>query len=74
MAEEYEILIEEINPCGGDSRAKRQFIEAEVESPEAFVKSHTTFPILDSGSTPEGDIVITAGDGHGYLQRYVFTK
>ena len=29
---EYEIVIETINPCGGDRHAKREIIEAECES------------------------------------------
>lgn len=40
---EYEILIETINPCGGEAHAKREIIEAKAESPEAYVKAkHAT--------------------------------
>ena len=37
---EYEILIETVNPCGGDRHAKREIIEAECESPEAYVEAN----------------------------------
>ena len=33
---EYEIFIEEINPCGGEKYSKKTLIEAEAASPEAF--------------------------------------
>ena len=35
---EYEIFIEEINPCGGEKYSKKSLIEAEADSPEAYVK------------------------------------
>ena len=31
---EYEILVETMNPCGGASHAKKEFIEAEAERPK----------------------------------------
>ena len=37
---EYEIIIETINPCGGTKHAQNEIIEAEAESPEAYVKEH----------------------------------
>ena len=33
---EYEIFIEEINPCGGEQYRKKTLIEAEAVSPEAM--------------------------------------
>ena len=71
---EYEILIETINPCGGESHAKKEIIEVECESPEAYVAANAPFPVLDSGKTPEGDRVITTGDGKGCIVRYIFTE
>ena len=41
---EYEILIETINPCGGERHAKKEIMEAECESPEAYVKENATYP------------------------------
>ena len=34
---EYEVLIETINPCGGEAHAKKEFQEIETESPERWV-------------------------------------
>ncbi len=71
---EYEILIETINPCGGESHAQKEIIEAEAESPQAYVKSKVSYPIIDETKTPEGDTVITTGDGKGIIVRYTFTE
>ena len=38
---EYEIFIEEINPCGGEQYSKKTLIEAEAVSPEAYVKENS---------------------------------
>ena len=43
---EYEIFIEEINPCGGEQYSKKTLIEAEAVSPEAYVKENGRFPVL----------------------------
>ena len=45
---EYEIFIEEINPCGGEKYSKKSLIEAEADSPEAYVKENGRFPVLES--------------------------
>ena len=45
---EYEIFIEEINPCGGEQYSKKTLIEAEAVSPEAYVKENGRFPVLES--------------------------
>ena len=37
---EYEIFVEEINPCGGEKHSKKTLIEAEADSPEAYVKEN----------------------------------
>ena len=34
---EYEVIIEEITPCGGETYARKEIIEVEAESPEAYV-------------------------------------
>ena len=31
---EYEVLIETINPCGGEAHSKKEFLDVEAESPE----------------------------------------
>lgn len=71
---EYEILIEDINPCGGSQYAKKTFLEAEAESPEAYVKQNGKWPILEMARNADGDVVITTGDGSGNIIRYTFSE
>lgn len=71
---EYEVLVETINPCGGDRHAKKEFLEIEAKSPEQYVADNGTFPVMSSGKTPEGDVIITTGDGKGSMVRYTFTR
>ena len=71
---EYEIFMEEINPCGGEKYSKKSLLEAEAESPEAYVKANGRFPILESTTNASGDVVITTGDNHGTFVRYTFTE
>ena len=59
---EYEIFIEDINPCGGEQYSKKTLIEAEAASPEAYVKENGRFPILETTSNENGDVVIVTGD------------
>lgn len=46
---EYEIFIETMNPCGGAKYAKQEIIESEAESPEAYIKEHAKYPVLEIG-------------------------
>ena len=55
---EYEIFIEEINPCGGEKHSKKTLIEAEAASPEAYVKENGRYPVLETTSNANGDVVI----------------
>lgn len=71
---EYEVLIERIDPCGGERHAKKEFLEVEAESPEAYVQANAAFPVVDSGKNSSGDVVITTGDGRGTIVRYTFTE
>lgn len=71
---EYEIFIEEINPCGGEKFSKKTLIEAEADSPEAYVKENGRFPVLEAMSNENGDVVILTGDGNGSFVRYTFTE
>lgn len=71
---EFEILIETINPCGGEGHAKKEIVEAECESPEAYVKANAPFPVMDRTETPNGDALIITGDGKGNMVRYTFTE
>ena len=70
---EYEIFIEDINPCGGEKYSKKTLIEAEAESPEAYVKENGRFPILETTSDKNGDVVIVTGN-RGSFVRYTFTE
>ena len=70
---EYEVLIEIINPCGGEAHCQKEFKEVEAESPEAYVRTQGRYPILDSGKNAAGDTIITTGDGKGAIIRYTFT-
>ena len=71
---EYEIFVEEINPCGGEKHSKKTLIEAEADSPEAYVKENGRFPILESILNENGDVVIVTGDNHGSIVSYTFTE
>ena len=71
---EYEIFVEEINPCGGEKHSKKTLIEAEADSPEAYVKENGRFPILESILNENGDVVIVTGDNHGSIVHYTFTE
>ena len=71
---EYEIFVEEINPCGGEKHSKKTLIEAEADSPEAYVKENGRFPIVESILNENGDVVIVTGDNHGSIVRYTFTE
>lgn len=71
---EYEVFIEDINPCGGTQYGKKDLIEIIVESPEAYVKANGRFPIMEMTTNSSGDTVITTGDGKGNIVRYTFTE
>ena len=71
---EYEIFIEEINPCGGEKHSKKNLIEVEAASPEAYVKENGRYPVLETTSNANGDVVIVTGDGQGTFIRYTFTQ
>ena len=70
---EYELCIESMNPCGGSEYARREILDVETDSPEAWVKANAPMPILEI-SEADGSIIITTGDGHGYITRYMFTE
>ena len=71
---EYEIFIEEINPCGGEKHSKKILIEAEAASPEAYVKENGRYPVLETTGNENGDVVIVTGDSQGTFIRYTFTQ
>jgi len=71
---EYEVLIETINPCGGSKYSRKEILEVEADSPEAYVREHGRWPILSVEEAPNGDVVITTGDCAGNVMRYVFSE
>ena len=71
---EYEIIMEEITPCGGDAHARRSILEAEADSPESYVKENGRFPILEIIENSNGSTLIITGDGTGYIIRYTFSE
>lgn len=71
---DYEIIIESMNPCGGAKYAQKEFIEATVESPEAYVKAHGQYPIREVTKDAAGDVIITTGNDSGYVIRYTFSE
>lgn len=70
---EYEVLKEEITPCGGAKHAVRTIFTVETDNPEAYVRENGRFPILEVTRNTAGDIVIMTGQG-GYVDRYTFTE
>ncbi len=70
---EYELCIETMNPCGGKEYAQRDFKEVETDDPVAYVKANAPLPILEVAEV-DGDIVVTTGDGFGYITKYIFTE
>lgn len=71
---EYEVIIEDITPCGGEKHAKKSFMEVCIEDPEAYIEETGRYPILDCSPNMQGDIVITTGDGLGTIVRYTFSE
>ncbi len=71
---EYEVLIEEMNPCGGAAHSTKSFVEVETDDPEDYVRENGRFPIMEVVRNTDGDLVITTGDGKGYMIRYTFSE
>lgn len=71
---EYEVFTEDINACGGEQYAKKELIEVEADSPEAYVKANSRFPIMDISKNANGDTVILTGDGNGNFLKYTFSE
>ena len=70
---EYEVFVEDINACGGEQHARKELLEVEAVSPEAYVKENGRFPILEISQNANGDTVILTGDGAGNFLRYTFS-
>ncbi len=70
---EYEVIIEEINPCGGEAYASKEIIEVEAQSPESYVRANARFPILEIREQSDGSTLVIAGNDSGYITRYTFS-
>lgn len=70
---EFEVFVEDINPCGGEKHARKKFLEVEAESPESYVRENGRLPIVSVAKNQDGDLVITTADTHGNTVRYTFT-
>lgn len=71
---EYEVLIETVNPCGGEAHREEGIARSLRRRPESYVAQNGRYPVIDSGKNAAGDSVITTGDGKGILIRYTFTE
>ena len=71
---EYEVFVEDINHCGGEKYAKKEFREILAESPEAYVRECTRLPIIETKKNARGETVILTGDGYGNFLRFTFSE
>ena len=71
---EYEVFVEDINHCGGEKYAKKEFREILAESPEAYVRECTRLPIIEVKENTRGETVILTGDGFGNFLRFTFSE
>ena len=46
---ESEVLIETINPCGGEKHADKKLIEVETNDPSAYVRENSPYPVRCAG-------------------------
>ncbi len=69
----YEVMTEDMNPCGGPDRARKEFIDVQCDDPVAWVRENGRYPITEISDTAEG-LIITTGDTLGLAMRYTFTE
>lgn len=70
----YEVMVEIISRCSGPGRARKDFREVEAESPEHYAAANSPYPVMDTAHTPEGDYIISTGDGKGSMIRFTFSE
>ena len=72
---EYEIVANYCNACGGASHPITTFEEAEAESPEAYIRQKHTkdFDRFEKELLPDGRILFTFDTG-GVKYTYEFTR
>lgn len=71
---EYELVTEYINPCGGSEYAIREITDVQTNDPVEYVRKEGRFPILETTTDSNGDLLIVTGDTKGYFIRYTFSE
>lgn len=71
---EYEILVESIGKYAGEGQMAREIIEAECDDPIEYVKEHDSWPLFDTMTHANGDVVIITKSGEGNIRKYTFMK
>lgn len=71
---EYEVIMEAINPCGGEKYSTKEIFEVEAESPETYVRENAVHPIREIIEQEDGSVLIITGNDAGYITRYTFTE
>jgi len=71
---EYEVIIESMNPCGGSEYANREIMEIEAKSPLSYVEANKRLPITDVSEKENGEVVIITANEAGYIVKYTFTE
>lgn len=70
----YELIIERRQPtCGGKPPKLYEFLTVQTENPEAYVRSREPEGEFTAIRNPDGELVITVGDGLKQV-RYGFTE
>ena len=71
---EYELIIENMTPCGKEHYAIREFKEVCTDDPVEYIRQNGRYPITDVIKKEDGDILIITGTPAGYISRYTFTR
>lgn len=69
----YEIVLEEMNPCGGEAYRSVHITEADTDDPVQYVRTHTDEGDIQSETLPGGSVQVTWSH-RGYTKRFTFTK
>lgn len=71
---EYEILVESIGKHAREGQMAGEIIEAECGDPMEYVKAHDLWPLFDTITYANGDVVIITKSGEGNIRKYTFMK
>ena len=70
----FEVMLEDINPCGGPDRPRKEFLDVSCDDPRVWVEQNARYPITECNLNADGDLVITPGDVMGLAVRYTFSE